>query len=183
MNLLHQIGEHPLRAVLVVLVLALILVALLGTGRWRSLDHRGAAPSAAAAARSTSPPERAGASPTASPAEAEATALAFCRQYFASSWQESPAQEQARVAPYLTGRALDGWRVQLTPAEVASREMTRVASCSATLEGAASGGALGFFLDAQVVTTSAAGAQTRTSAAEVFLVPAAGAWKVDQVRT
>lgn len=185
MNLLHLLGEHPLRVVLVALVSAGLVVTLAGVGRWWSAEHRTAAPSPAAAATSTPPPAPAGASPTATadPAQAEPTALAFCRQYFASSWQESPAQEQARVAPYLTARALDGWRDQLTPAEISARQIAKVTSCTVTEEGPAPGAQLGFFLDAQVVTTSTAGSHTGTAAAEVFLAPQAGAWKVDQVRT
>lgn len=183
MNLLHLLGEHPLRMVLAALVLALLVVAFAGIGRWWSLQHRAAAPSPAAASTSTPPPAPASPSPTADPAEAQPAALAFCSQYFASSWQESAAQEQARVAPYLTARALDGWRDQLTPAEVSAHEVAKVTSCSATDEGTASGTELGFFLDAKVVTTSTAGTQTATQAAEVFLVPEGGAWKVDQVRT
>lgn len=185
MNLLHLLGEHPLRVGLIALVLAGLVVALTGVGRWWSVEHRAAAPSPAAAATSTPPPVRASASPTATadPAAAEPTALAFCRQYFAASWQESAAQEQARVAPYLTARALDGWRDQLTPAEVTSRQVAKVTSCTVTEEGPAPGAELGFFLDAQVVTTSTTGTHTGTAAAEVFLAPEAGAWKVDQVRT
>lgn len=186
MNLLHLLGEHRRVAALAALVPAVVLLAVAGLVRWRSMENPVAASPPAAVARSTPrptpPPARATASPAPSPAQAEATALAFCRQYFASSWKESTAQEQARVAPYLTARALSGWRLQLTPAQVAAHQTVDVTACSATDEGAAPGAQLGFFLDAQVVTTSTAGTQTQTAAAEVFLVPAAGAWKVEQVR-
>lgn len=187
MNLLHLLGEHRRPAALVALVLAILVLAFAGLTRWSSVENRTSPSSPGAVAgstrRSTPPPATAAPSPAADPAQAQPTALAFCRQYFASSWQESAAQEQARVAPYLTAQALAGWRAQLTPVEVAAHEIEKVTACSATDEGAAPGNQLGFFLDAQVVTTSTAGTQTRTAAAEVFLVPAAGAWKVVQVRS
>ncbi len=187
MNLLHLLGEHRRPAVLVVLVPAVLILLFVGTEGRRGAHSPSAAWSPAAAIPRTPPaspaPAQGSTAPTADPAGAEATALAFCRQYFASSWQESAAQEQARVAPYLTGRALAGWRAQLTPVEVSAHETAQVTACSATDEGAAPGAQLGFFLDAQVVTTSTTGSQTQTAAAEVFVVAAAGTWKVDQVRT
>ena len=187
MNLLHLLGQYRRPAALVVLVLVVLVLAFAGLTRWRSLEIR-AAPSppgavARATPRATPPPAPSTAPPTPSPAEAEATALAFCRQYFASSWQESAAQEQARVAPYLTKGTLAAWQLQVTPAEIATHETAKVTACTATDEGTAPGNQLGFFLDAQVVTTTSTGTQTRTAAAEVFLVPTAGAWKVDQVRS
>lgn len=190
MNLLHLLGEHRSRAALVLLLVGAVVVSLVGIDRWRTAENALPAPARTAASRPVPPPATASPSsaaaatpaPTPDPALAQATALAFCRQYFASSWQESAAQEQARVAPYLTGRALGGWRAQLTPAQVSARETASVTGCQVTDEGAASKVELGFFLDARIVTTSSAGSQTRTAAAEVFLVAVGRQWKVDQVR-
>ena len=188
MNLLHLLGEHRRPAALVVLVLAVLVLAFAGFGRWRTGETHSPPSSPAVAAtssapRPSAPPTPVSAAPMPDPAQAGATALAFCEQYFAGSWQESAAQEQARVAPYLSARELAGWRAQLTPVQVSAHQIAKVTGCSVTDEGATSSAQLGFFLDAQVVTTSTAGTQTRTAAAEVFLVAAAGAWKVDQVRT
>lgn len=184
MNLLHLLGEYRRPAALVALMLAAAVLAALAVARWRPAPHPTAARTPPAATPSAPSPSPTG--PAASPppaAAAEATAIAFCRQYFAASWQESASQEQARVAPYLTTQALAGWRDQLTAAQVSAHQTESVTACTATDEGPAPGNQRGYFLDAQVVTTSTAGSQTATAAAEVFLVPAGGVWKVDQVRT